>query len=142
MHNQRALAQPVAAHGGQQAHPLNGLAQQPQAPYTVPAGDGDVVQLDHPIKSHQGDIRQIALRPAAFSDFIDIGDVDSWVATGISETGEATGLRVETNYPAIMQWAARLSGLDQHILGTLKPRDSHRLMVAIKRIVAVFTKGN
>lgn len=143
MQTMRAHAQPAAVQNGTQAHPLTGLTQQPQAPYTAPPSDGDVVQLEHPIKSHQGDLRQIHLRPATFVDFIEIGDGDSWIASGVnSDTGETTGLRVETNYAAIMQWAVRLSGIDQHILGALKPRDSHRLMVAIKRIVGVFSKGN
>ncbi len=142
MQNVRANAPSMAVQNGQQAHPLSGLAQPPQAPYTAPPGDGDVVQLEQPIKSHQGDIRQIPLRAASFSDFIDIGDVDTWVASGVTDAGETTGLRVETNYPAIMQWASRLSGLDHHVLGALKPRDAHRLMVAIKRIVGVFTRGN
>lgn len=136
-----AFAQPTAY----PPHPLDGLTQPPMpasSAQQASAVQGDVVNLETPLKSHAGEMRQIHLKPATFADYIDIGDVDSWVADSVNEAGQATNLRVETNYAAIMRWATRLSDIDQHILGTLKPRDAYRLMLAIKRIVAVFTKGN
>jgi len=85
---------------------------------------------------------EIALRQPVLTDYIEIGDIDTFVASGIDAAGQPTGMEAKTSHQALMAYAVRLSGHDTHVLGRLHPGDAGNLIRAVRLLVLPFSRGN
>jgi len=135
------------------AHPLDGLTQPPAAPparpgvaistpATSPADAIATVRLSRPLKTHRGDVVELALRQPTLTDYIEVGDIDTFTATGLDGNGQPTGMEARTSHANLMAYAVRLSGIDAHILGTLPPADAGNVIRAVRLMVLPFSRGN
>lgn len=106
-------------------------------------GSGDLlrVPLSKPLPTHKGDVRDLAVRIPDFAEFIELGEITSVLRFGETPEGQPI-LKTQIDRDKLMAWAARLTGVDRAILGTLPPVDSYRLSLAVTRVVEIFTQGN
>ncbi|MDQ8700219.1 hypothetical protein [Hyphomicrobium sp. LHD-15] len=98
------------------------------------------VPLSRPLKTHQGDVREIVLRKPQFGEFIEIGPVENLVFSNAD--GEARQMESKIDLQRLMRWASRLSNIDQIVLSTLDPIDGYNLSKAVVEAVNVFVVGN
>ncbi|MGE0699266.1 MAG: phage tail assembly protein [Hyphomicrobiaceae bacterium] len=73
--------------------------------------------LSKPIRTHQGELRELTLRDPVAADYIEIGKVPFDVR-GADEDRRAT-----VDFKVAAQWAAALTGLDAILLGQLAAKD-------------------
>lgn len=108
------------------------------------AAGSTVIPLSKPIATHKGTVSEIVIRPPTFTDYIQIGDIDTPVISGKADgdPGQDVSVVVRTNYAAIMRWASALTGLDQIVLSQLAPHDAGLLMRHVRLALAPFQQGN
>lgn len=138
--NARPAVPAQTAPNGAGQHPLGALAQQEAA--RPLSADVVTVRLAAPLKTHRGDVMEIALRQPVLTDYIEIGDIDTFVASGVDAAGQPTGMEAKTSHQALMAYAVRLSGHDTHVLGRLHPGDAGNLIRAVRLMVLPFSRGN
>jgi hypothetical protein len=87
-----------------------------------------LVPLSKPLKTHDGDVSVITLRDIEGKDIVAVRvpPVKFIEADGESHT--------EYRYDVVMQLAARLSGIDDILLGKLNGKDFHALSKAVLNI--------
>lgn len=108
----------------------------------APATAGETIPLSKTIQTHQGPKSELVLRAPTFTDYIELGDIDTAVALSLAADGKPEQLEVRTNHEAIMRWASALTGHDRVVLSQLAPRDAGALIRAVRLAIAPFTQGN
>jgi hypothetical protein len=76
-----------------------------------------VVKLTQPLRTHKGMIHELRLREPRASDFIEIGRVPFDVR------GEGADRRATVDFKCAAQWAARLTDVDEILLGSMRDKD-------------------
>ncbi len=75
------------------------------------------IALSKPLATHKGDVSEIVLRDPVGSDFITINKLP------LSFASDGTMQQTTPDFVVAVQWAARLSGIDAMLLGTLNRKD-------------------
>lgn len=87
----------------------------------APATSGDLdhlrFKLREPIKTHKGMTYELVLRQPRAADYIEIGRLPFDVR------GENADRRAVIDFKLLGQWASRLTGHDEIVLGTLAAND-------------------
>ncbi len=123
--------------------------QQPDPPTPPGAGPamessagGTTIALSKPITTHTGVVRELVLRAATFTDYIENGDIDMVIAGGFGPDNKPTELRTVTNFDGLMKWAVALTGYDRLVLSQLAPSDAGKMMRNLRLQLQAFQQGN
>jgi hypothetical protein len=93
------------------------------------ADDPMLIKLTQPIRSHQGTLYELRLREPRAADYIEVGKVPFDVR------GDDDNRRATVDFKAASQWAARLTDLDEILVGQLSSRDWLTLVSRINTIL-------
>lgn len=101
--NQRSAAEPVNVSEA--------------VPPTMPSLDPMVVKLRKPIKTHAGETRELKFRDPIGADYIEIGELP------FDLRGDETNRRLTVNFKIAAKWIARLTNIDEILVGQLSGDD-------------------
>jgi hypothetical protein len=88
-----------------------------------PAGDEAIItdpytlKLSVPLRTHQGMVHELKLREPIAADYFEVGRVPFDVR------GDDDNRRITIDFKLMKEWAARLTGHDEIILGQLSAKD-------------------
>ena len=91
--------------------------------------DPYTMKLSTPLKSHQGTLHELKLTMPTAADYIEIGKVPFDVR------GDDDNRRVTVDFKCLGQWASRLTGHDEIIVGQLAAKDWLGLSARINQIL-------
>lgn len=101
----------------------------PPAFTAAPPVDLFSMTLSRPLKTHQGELRTLKLREPVAADFIEIGSLPFDVR------GNDDNRRAKIDFKLAGAWAARLTQLDEIIIGTMRQDDFLGLVSRINLIL-------
>jgi len=89
------------------------------APIEAPEADFDLytLALSRPLRTHKGEVRTLVIREPTAADYIEIGRVPFDVR------GENEDRRAQIDHKCAGEWVARLTDLDEIVIGGMASRD-------------------
>ncbi|MEE4417425.1 hypothetical protein ACNQ1H_26440, partial [Enterobacter cloacae complex sp.6722787] len=97
-------------------------------------------QLSQALKTHDGDVTELKLKPPRVSAFVKYNDPFR-IEPRTNGEGEFTGVNYVFNNKVMMQFLAEMTGVDDLLLGDLSTVDFLNLRAAAANMIVGFTGG-